>query len=246
MKVHPSLPLPPPGAQKRPLEQQQQQQVKNLPPLGAGLQQNSFQTSQLFQRMGPNPPVSWKGPRASKKALHFCTFPTQGKAGPRISHPEGMPSPHSQRGRTREQQLWGQDWKDNNQAHRRQREGGRIKGTGQGQLPPILHTRDPQRPPHSHTTHVSNNVSPVSIRQASLAWSSWVLCCCHHHMLMEFGSVGTIAILQRIHHTIGQHSHLPSHRLDTLLKLGNVSCGEHIPQRYASCSMSSIHVPKEV
>lgn len=41
--------------------------------------------------------------------------------------------------------------------------------------------------------------------------------------------------LQRIHHTIGQHSHLPGHRLDTLLKLGNVSCGEHIPQRYAAC-----------
>lgn len=36
--------------------------------------------------------------------------------------------------------------------------------------------------------------------------------------------------LQRIHHSIGQHSHLPSHRLDTLLKLGNVSCGEHIAQ----------------
>lgn len=41
--------------------------------------------------------------------------------------------------------------------------------------------------------------------------------------------------LQRIHHTIGQHSHLPSHRLDALLKLGNVSCGEHIAQGYTTC-----------
>lgn len=41
--------------------------------------------------------------------------------------------------------------------------------------------------------------------------------------------------LQRIHHTIGQHGHLPGHRLDTLLKLGNVSCGQHVPQRHTTC-----------
>lgn len=29
--------------------------------------------------------------------------------------------------------------------------------------------------------------------------------------------------LQRVHHAIGQHGHLPGHRLDTLLKLGDVS-----------------------
>ena len=41
--------------------------------------------------------------------------------------------------------------------------------------------------------------------------------------------------LQRIHHTIGQHGHLPGHRPDTLLKLGNVSGGQHVPQRHTTC-----------
>lgn len=41
--------------------------------------------------------------------------------------------------------------------------------------------------------------------------------------------------LQRVHHTVGQHGHLPGHRLDTLLKLGNVRRGEHVAQRYATC-----------
>lgn len=50
--------------------------------------------------------------------------------------------------------------------------------------------------------------------------------------------------LQRIHHTIGQHCHLPGHRLDTLLKLGNVSCGEHIPQRYVACKSKERSDPK--
>lgn len=50
--------------------------------------------------------------------------------------------------------------------------------------------------------------------------------------------------LQRIHHTIGQHCHLPSHRLDALLKLGNVSCGEHIPQRYVACKSKERGDPK--
>lgn len=48
---------------------------------------------------GPNPWTTWKDPRAGKKAL-YVTFPTWGRAGPRISHPEELPSPHSQRGRT--------------------------------------------------------------------------------------------------------------------------------------------------
>ena len=41
--------------------------------------------------------------------------------------------------------------------------------------------------------------------------------------------------LQRVHHTIGQHGHLPGHRLDALLKLGDVSRGQHIPQGHAAC-----------
>lgn len=98
----------------------------------------------------------------------------------------------------------------------------------------------------THTPHISNNSSPAFKGKHPWPGNQGVLLLSPRCLSHELESVGTIAILQRIHHTIGQHSHLPGHRLDTLLKLGNVSCGKHIPQRYTTSSMSSIHVPKEV
>lgn len=41
---------------------------------------------------------------------------------------------------------------------------------------------------------------------------------------MEYNNFPLTSHLQRVHHTVGQDSHLASNRLYSLLELSNVSC----------------------